>query len=296
MMQKHDPFSLHRSTRDQLVELSNTHHKLVTHVQHTLVVAFQSKTTPRSSPLILPIQWTKHGVQFGENIRWNRLERTHKSKPIAVVENRVEVVENLKHVRQGLEAVDIIVLHCGQNGGALRENLENNRMDLRVAEKNSIMWRTTQNLDGGTDSVNILNALLFRKHATKPLGITDTKQTHIHKSADKTERMSYGLVAGLSNAVLTHSGSISLFSVIVADICSFCGFPVFVGLDEQIEELVQFILAILPTHRKLARNTTAFLSQNAISNAVHSSASFIPVSSQLPLIDTIVKIPEVIFN
>ena len=71
---------------------------------------------------------------------------------------------------------------------------------------------------------------------------------------------------------------------------------VFVGLDEQIEELVQFILAILPTHRKLARNTTAFLSQNAISNAVHSSASFIPVSSQLPLIDTIVKIPEVIFN
>lgn len=108
--------------------------------------------------------------------------------------------------------------------------------------------------------------------------------------------MSYGLVAGLSNAVLTHSGSISLFGVIVADICSFCRFPVFVGFNEQIEELVQFVLAILATHRKLAKNTTAFLSQKAISNAVHSSASFIPVSSQLPLIDTTLKKPEVILN
>ena len=97
------------------------------------------------------------------------MEGTDESKPVAVVENRVEVVQNLKHVRQGLEAAGVIVLHCGQNGGALRENLENNRMDLRVAEKNSIMRRTTQDLDGCTDSVNILNALLLRKHAAKPL-------------------------------------------------------------------------------------------------------------------------------
>ena len=97
------------------------------------------------------------------------MEGTDESEPVAVVENRVEVVQNLKHVRQGLEAARVIVLHCGQNGGALRENLENNRMDLRVAEKNSIMRRTTQDLDGCTDSVNILNALLLREHAAKPL-------------------------------------------------------------------------------------------------------------------------------
>lgn len=107
------------------------------------------------------------------------MEGADESKPVAVVENRVEVVQNLKHVRQGLEAAGVIALHRRQNGGALRENLENNRMDLRVAEKNSIMRRTTQDLDGCTDSVNILNALLLREHAAQPLGMSDTKaNTH----------------------------------------------------------------------------------------------------------------------